>query len=170
MRNFQRDQVLWFRFAESRFDSFVSTRSSDRPAAAPLRRVRRTTCPAWCPAGFAFVSIGRIGPVYRARWDGASQKRPLGVGPGPLNYFRSSASTRTMLEALAEVSGAPGGVQNRHRGRFTLAAHDDAVLSNGTAFSELPNSLPRKPGSFLSSLVRRSARNTCPGCDPGLRP
>jgi TRAP-type mannitol/chloroaromatic compound transport system substrate-binding protein len=26
MRNFQRDQVLWFRFAESRFDSFMSTR------------------------------------------------------------------------------------------------------------------------------------------------
>ena len=25
-RNFQRDQVLWFRFAESRFDSFMSTR------------------------------------------------------------------------------------------------------------------------------------------------
>ena len=26
MRNFQRDQVLWFRFAESRFDSFMQTR------------------------------------------------------------------------------------------------------------------------------------------------
>ena len=26
MRNFQRDQILWFRFAESRFDTFMSTR------------------------------------------------------------------------------------------------------------------------------------------------
>jgi len=26
MRNFQRDQVLWFRFAESRYDSFMATR------------------------------------------------------------------------------------------------------------------------------------------------
>lgn len=24
-RNFQRDQVLWFRFAEGRFDSFMAT-------------------------------------------------------------------------------------------------------------------------------------------------
>ena len=24
-RNFQRDQVLWFRFAEGRFDNFMST-------------------------------------------------------------------------------------------------------------------------------------------------
>ena len=24
-RNFQRDQILWFRFAESRFDSFMSS-------------------------------------------------------------------------------------------------------------------------------------------------
>jgi len=26
MRNFQRDQILWFRFAESRFDSFMSSK------------------------------------------------------------------------------------------------------------------------------------------------
>ncbi|MFM9902197.1 MAG: ABC transporter substrate-binding protein, partial [Polaromonas sp.] len=26
MRSFQRDQVLWFRFAESRFDTFMQTR------------------------------------------------------------------------------------------------------------------------------------------------
>ena len=25
-RNFQRDQVLWFRFAEAKFDSFMATR------------------------------------------------------------------------------------------------------------------------------------------------
>ena len=24
MRNFQRDQILWFRFAESRYDTFMS--------------------------------------------------------------------------------------------------------------------------------------------------
>jgi len=26
MRNFQRDQILWFRFAESRFDTFMSSK------------------------------------------------------------------------------------------------------------------------------------------------
>jgi len=25
MRNFQRDQILWFRFAEARYDSFMAT-------------------------------------------------------------------------------------------------------------------------------------------------
>src|SRR5690606_36465845 len=117
---------------------------------APLRPSTTVALPVLPLPRFLKRSMVCGGFLPRSQHRPRRAQRRVKAGAGE-TYFRSSAITRTMRSALAEDSGAPASFRTDTVDDSPWLRTTIRYLRGGVAVEEL-NSLPKKPGSFLSGL------------------